>query len=82
MNAPKQILVQAMWDEEAKVWVATSKDVPGLVAESESMDKLVPKLKIMIPEMLDANGYSDGDDICLDIQGEIKGIPIAHREAA
>ena len=31
----KIYFVRAEWDEEAKVWVATSDDVPGLVTEAE-----------------------------------------------
>ncbi len=50
------INVKAEWDEEAEVWVATSDDVPGLITESESAEKLMTKLKILIPELLEANG--------------------------
>ena len=55
----REVIIYANWDDEAKVWVATSEDVPGLVTEAASLNELVPKLKIMIPEMLDANGYAD-----------------------
>lgn len=50
------ILVRAMWDSEAGVWVATSTDVPGLVAEAETPDDLMRKLQILIPELLEENG--------------------------
>jgi predicted RNase H-like HicB family nuclease len=30
--------VAAFWDREAKVWVATSDDVPGLATEAESVE--------------------------------------------
>jgi uncharacterized protein DUF1902 len=53
---PEHLVVHAIWDDEAKVWVATSDDIPGLVTEAPSWDKLIPKLKVMIPELLDANG--------------------------
>jgi hypothetical protein len=36
--------------------VATSDDVPGLVAEEETSEELVRKLKVLIPEMLELNG--------------------------
>lgn len=49
-------LVKMMWDDEAKVWIATSDDVPGLVLESESLDTLVNKVKIAIPELLSFSG--------------------------
>ena len=60
MDAARVFQVSAMWDPEAEVWVATSDDVPGLVTEAESHDALVAKLRVMIPELLEANGYSDG----------------------
>jgi hypothetical protein len=75
------LVVHAIWDEEAKVWVATSEDVPGLATEAPSWDKLIPKLKVMIPELLDANGYADGDEeVRFKVLGEIN--EVAHREAA
>ncbi|MBY6265544.1 DUF1902 domain-containing protein [Azospirillum sp. 412522] len=49
------ILVRAEWDEEAAVWVATSDDVPGLITEAETMETLERKLRVMIPELLEAN---------------------------
>ena len=58
----RPLVVSAFWDDEAKVWVATSDDVPGLATEAHSVEALIEKLKRMIPELLDANGYADGDD--------------------
>ena len=53
----KQIYtVEALWDENAKVWVAEGVNVPGLVTEAPTMEKLMKKLEIMVPEMLKANG--------------------------
>ena len=43
------------WDEEAKVWVATSPDIIGLVLESESLDVLMQRAKDAIPELLELN---------------------------
>jgi predicted RNase H-like HicB family nuclease len=47
--------IQADWDPEAAVWVATSEDVPGLATEAESLEALTAKLRVMIPELLEAN---------------------------
>jgi predicted RNase H-like HicB family nuclease len=47
--------VQAIWDAEAAVWVATSDDVPGLVTEAPTIEALADKLRTMIPELLEAN---------------------------
>jgi len=53
---PPTYVINATWDEDAKVWVAVSDDVPGLVAEADDMSQLVNKLKVLIPELLEANG--------------------------
>lgn len=51
----KKIFVRAEWDQEAKVWVATSDHVPGLVTEAETLELLSTKLNRSIPELLNAN---------------------------
>ena len=53
--------VKATWDDEAKVWVAESEDVPGLITEADSIPALIAKLKVMIPELLEVN-HSLPDD--------------------
>lgn len=49
------LLVKAIWDPDASVWVATSEDVPGLVTEAATVEALALKLRVMIPELLAAN---------------------------
>ena len=56
------INVQARWDHEAQVWVASSDDVPGLITEAETTELLFEKLKILIPEFLEANGMLAKDE--------------------
>jgi predicted RNase H-like HicB family nuclease len=53
------IIVRAQWDPEARVWVATSEDVPGLVTEAETSEALFAKLDIMIPELLAGTAAMD-----------------------
>jgi predicted RNase H-like HicB family nuclease len=48
--------VEAHWDPEAGVWVAESDDIPGLVAEAESMTALVEKVRVLVPELFELNG--------------------------
>ena len=50
------ILVKAEWDDAVSVWVATSDDVPGLVAEASSLESLRPKLLGMIADLIELNG--------------------------
>jgi hypothetical protein len=49
------LTVRAAWDAEASVWVAESDDVPGLITEADDLESLVRKLRVMIPELLEAN---------------------------
>jgi predicted RNase H-like HicB family nuclease len=58
-----EFTVNAKWDDEAKVWVATSEDVPGLVTEAETIERLFEKLRVMIPELLEANGTPLGKEV-------------------
>lgn len=53
----KTYTVTAFWDDEAKVWVATSDDVPGLVTEARTLDALVERVHAVAPELLDDNAH-------------------------
>ncbi len=49
------VVVNVLWDSEAEVWVAESNDVPGLATGADTVEELIEKLKVAIPEMLTAN---------------------------
>lgn len=76
----RTIFVRAIWDDEAKVWVATSDDVPGLATEAETAEALVAKLQILIPELLDANGIQGGSDVPFELLYQRHAV--ARRQAA
>lgn len=59
----RSIIVKAEWDAVVEVWTATSEDIPGLVAESPSMEKLRPKVLLMIEELIELNNlpFATGD---------------------
>jgi predicted RNase H-like HicB family nuclease len=59
----KILFIPAEWDEEANVWVATSDDVPGLATEADTLEALSTKLESMVPELLNANGKVDLQEI-------------------
>ena len=46
------------WDDEARVWVAISEDIP-LALEGGSLDALIERVKIVAPEILALNSKSD-----------------------
>ena len=66
---PKVFTVMATWDADAGVWVATSQDVPGLATEAETVEILEQKLKVMIPELLEANS--------IDLDPSIAEVPLS-----
>jgi hypothetical protein len=73
----KPLFVRAEWDEVARVWVATSDDVPGLATEEDNLEKLIGKLKVMIPELLDANEAKGERDVPFELL--TRRFEIAHR---
>ncbi len=68
--------IEALWDGEAKVWVAEGVDVPGLCTEAATMEQLVKKLEVMVPEMLEANGLlrAGQSDVHFELTAKISGI--------
>jgi predicted RNase H-like HicB family nuclease len=52
----RTFIVRANWDAEAEVWVATSEDVPGLSTEADTVEHLIDKLTVIVPELLELNG--------------------------
>lgn len=59
MPNERNVEVSATWDDEAGVWVAESDDVPGLVTEAETMEALLEKLRILIPELMELSGLNE-----------------------
>jgi hypothetical protein len=49
--------VQAFFDEEAQVCVATSDDLVGLVVEAETLDSLIKKIQEIVPDLAEGNGF-------------------------
>lgn len=75
MKEPKVYNIQAFWDSEAEVWVATSEDVSGLATEAATLENLNDKLRAIIPELLILNGVLEED-----YQGLIQIELICHRQ--
>lgn len=59
----KILFIRAEWDADAGVWVATSDDVPGLATEADTLEGLSAKLEVMVPELLEANGYPGSGEV-------------------
>ena len=55
----RPIVVHADWDPDAGVWVATTRDLQGLVTEAETIEALRAKLPGMIRDLLEEYEIND-----------------------
>ena len=61
------LLVYAEWDYEENVWIVSSNDIPGLIAEAESIETLSTKLQSMVPELLLLNERKTDEEIVIEV---------------
>ena len=47
-----KIVIDAFWDDEAGVWVASARDGIGLATEAETIEELQRRLAIIVPDLL------------------------------
>ena len=52
--------IDARWDGDAKVWLATSTDVPGLVVEAESWPAMIEEVRLVLPGLLELSVQDTG----------------------
>jgi hypothetical protein len=55
------VVVSAEWDDEAKVWVAVSANLAGLVTEADTLEGLRARLALIVPDLLEDYGEPDGE---------------------
>jgi hypothetical protein len=55
----RSITIDARWDAEAGVWLATSTDVPGLVVEAETWPAMIDEVRLVLPEILSLSGQGE-----------------------
>ena len=49
-----EYIILLTWDNEASVWVAENDDIP-IALESDSLDKLIERVRLAVPELLELN---------------------------
>ena len=53
--------------------MAESDDVPGLVTEAATLDELQPKIRVLVPELLELNHQMpESDVVAVEIQGDYR----------
>ena len=73
------IIVRADWDDDAKVWVATTSDIRGLAVEAETFDLLREAVMGAIADLIEENGFeTDLPEVAVQILGQsILRVPVA-----
>jgi len=65
----RSITINARWDAEASVWLATSNDVPGLVVEADTWPAMIEEVRLVLPDLLELSGER-GDNLSLTFRAE------------
>jgi hypothetical protein len=60
-------LVFAEWCNSENIWIASSNDIPGFVAEADSIEALSTKLQSLVPELLLLNNQATAGQIVIEI---------------
>jgi hypothetical protein len=65
----RSIAIDARWDDEARVWLATSFDVPGLVVEAETWPLMIEEVRLILPDLLELSRLGS-EDLSLTFRAE------------
>ena len=57
----RDLAIQARWDDQAGVWLATSRDVPGLVVETETWPRMIEEVGLILLDLLELAGQDSGE---------------------
>jgi Domain of unknown function (DUF1902) len=49
----RAISIDARWDPEAQVWIATSNEVAGLVVEADTWLAMIEEVRLVLPDLLE-----------------------------
>jgi hypothetical protein len=58
----EEYTITIAFDEEASVWYALNDDIP-IALESDSIDVLIERVKLAVPELLELNGKNHNNTV-------------------
>ncbi|MGQ0564799.1 MAG: DUF1902 domain-containing protein [Gemmobacter sp.] len=65
------IIVRADWDDDARVWVATTSDIRGLAVEAATFDLLREAVNGAVADLIQENGFeTDLPEVAVQILGQ------------
>jgi hypothetical protein len=65
----RSLTINARFDSEAQVWLATSADLPGLIVEADTWPAMIEEVRLVIPDLLEVLGQS-ADKLSLTFKAE------------
>lgn len=65
----RSINVTARWDDDARVWLATSEDVAGLIVEADTWAGMIEEVRLVLPDLLELSGQA-ADGLSLTFKAE------------
>jgi len=65
----RSIIINARWDAESNVWIATSDDVADLVVEADSWPAMIEEVRLVLPDLLELSGER-ADNLSLTFRAE------------
>jgi hypothetical protein len=65
----RSLTINARWDPEAEVWLATSSDVPGLVVEAGTWPEMIEEVRLVLPDLLELSNQR-ADKLSLTFKAE------------
>jgi Domain of unknown function (DUF1902) len=65
----RSFTIDARWDAQARVWLATSADMPGLIVEADSWPAMIEEVRLVLPDLLELSNQS-ADRLSLTFKAE------------
>ncbi|MGA8691041.1 MAG: DUF1902 domain-containing protein [Methyloceanibacter sp.] len=65
----RSLTIDARWDAQAQVWLATSAEVPGLVVEADSWPAMIEEVRLVLPDLLELSDQG-ADKLSLTFKAE------------
>lgn len=78
MGPLNEYTVNARWDAAARVWVATSSNVPGIAVEAATCEEIIEVVKDALPDLFLHNGLEySGSTVSVVFDARVETIPLA-----
>lgn len=58
LGVPLSIKIEVIFDPEAKVYIATSPNVRGLVVEAATLDETKKEVELVLPDLISLNHFN------------------------